>query len=346
MPPTFLFDAAVLIIDDEIANVRLLEIILQQAGFTNVSSTTDSREAARFFDRIRPDAVLLDLMMPHVDGFHVMAHILSTLPPESYLPILVMTADPALSVRQRALALGAKDFLTKPLDETEVVLRLRNLLEVRVRHHFLESGVRDRTLDLEATQREMLQRHARTAEYRDDATGTHTKRVGAMAGCLALNLGMSEGDAEVLQDAATLHDIGKIAIPDSILLKPGRLTPEEFAIMRTHTTVGACILSGSVSPWLRLAEEIALTHHERWDGGGYEGMRGADIPLSGRIVGLVDVFDALTHVRPYKEAWPLECAIQEVRSQSGRHFDPQVVDAFLEMARQGYFDGGALKIAA
>jgi putative two-component system response regulator len=329
------YNAPVLIVDDEIANVRLLEIILKQAGFACVSSTTDPRQVLSLYEEIRPDALLLDLMMPHMDGFEVMARVLATQSQDSYLPILVMTADPTLSTRQKALSYGAKDFLTKPFDETEVVIRLKNLLHVRLQHRLLEAGVRDRTRALEASQREMLQRLALAAEYRDDETGLHTKRVGAMAQAIVRHVDPSSPMIHIIDEAATLHDIGKIAIPDAILLKPGFLTPEEYAVMRTHTVIGARILSGSVSPWLQLAAEIALTHHERWDGQGYAGMVGEEIPLSGRIVALADVFDALVHVRPYKPAWPLDQAIAEICRLDGTHFDPRVVRAFMAMAESG-----------
>jgi putative two-component system response regulator len=191
--------------------------------------------------------------------------------------------------------------------------------------------VRERTAELEETQIEILERLALAAEYRDDDTGEHTKRVGQMSAEIARGLGLPPAEVELIRRAAPLHDVGKIAIPDSILLKPGRLTPEEFEQMKTHTTLGSKMLSGGRFPLLQRAEEIALTHHERWEGTGYIGLAGDSIPLAGRIVAVADVFDALTSARPYKTAWPRAEAVEEIRRQSGRQFDPRVVEAFLKI---------------
>jgi len=205
----------------------------------------------------------------------------------------------------------------------------------RFAHHNerLESLVQERTSDLRETQLEMVERLASAAESRDGDTGRHIQRIGHFCHQLALAVGLSEEQAELLRHASAMHDVGKIGVPDRVLLKPGRFSPEERAVMETHTTIGASILEGSSAPLLRLAEEIALTHHERWDGTGYpSGLAGAEIPLSGRIVAVCDVFDALLSRRPYKEPWPLADAVKEIRDQRGKHFDPQLVDAFLAMA--------------
>ncbi|HEX7118129.1 MAG TPA: HD domain-containing phosphohydrolase [Longimicrobiales bacterium] len=340
---TDLTDARILVVDDEPANVRLLRRILDRAGYRFVDATTDPREAADLFDRLQPDLVLLDLNMGPLDGFAVMDQLRSRLTDEVYLPILVLTADVTPEARQRALSGGAKDFLTKPFDASEAVLRIRNLLETRFLHQrlrsqnaVLEAGVRERTQELEEARIEILECLGRAAEYRDDATGEHTRRVGELSGQIALQLGMSAEDVEIIRRAATLHDIGKIGIPDHILLKPGKLTPDEFEIMKTHTTIGARILAGSRSPMLQTAREIALTHHERWDGRGYAGLEGQSIPLSGRIVAVADTFDALTHQRPYKVAWSREKAIASIDGERGLQFDTEVVDAFLRvMQRMG-----------
>ncbi len=319
----------VLIVDDEKANVRLLEMILQQAGYDNVYSTIDSRQSLALFRSIQPDIVLLDLSMPHLDGFGVMQQLRLELT-DYLVPILVLTADVTLATRHEALKAGAKDFLTKPLDETEVLLRIQNLLETRFSHLSLETKVRERTIDLQTAQLETLQRLALAAEYRDDDTGLHTKRVGAMAAQIAEALGLPSDQVDLILRTAPLHDIGKIGVPDNILLKQSKLTGEEFAIMQQHTVIGAKMLSGSISPWLQLAEEIALTHHEQWDGQGYPlGLAGENIPLVGRIVTVADVFDALTHDRPYKRPWPVEQAVAEIQRQSGTQFDPTIVEAFL-----------------
>jgi putative two-component system response regulator len=323
--------AKILIVDDEKTNIRFLEIILRQAEYSNVHSTADSRETLELFRSIEPDLVLLDIAMPHLDGFEVMQQLHQEMRDHT-VPILILTADATTKTRHRALKEGAQDFLTKPLDEIEVLLRIKNLLETRFHSVLLETEVQKRTQDLHNAQLETLQRLALAAEYRDDDTGLHTRRVGANAGGIAKILGWPQEQVDLITRAAPLHDVGKIGISDAILLKPGKLTDEEFDIMKEHTAIGAKMLSGSTSPWLQMAEEIALTHHERWNGKGYPlGKAGEEIALTGRIVAVADVFDALTHERPYKKAWPVEQALTEIKSQSGRQFDPRVVDAFLDV---------------
>jgi putative two-component system response regulator len=196
-------------------------------------------------------------------------------------------------------------------------------------NQILEGRVRERTRELEATRLEVLERLALAAEYRDDVTGQHTKRVGETSGTLARALKLPDEQVELIRRAAPLHDIGKIGIPDPILLKRGQFTPEEFEVMKTHTTIGAKIQAGSVYPLLQMAEIIALTHHEKWDGTGYAGLAGGAIPLPGRIVAVTDVFDALTHSRPYKPAFPVERALEIIRDGAGKHFDPVIVETFV-----------------
>jgi putative two-component system response regulator len=341
--------ARILIIEDQEHNIRLLQRLLRRAGYTEIEGTTDPREAVARFLAYQPDLVLLDLHMPHVDGFSVLEALRPHIPPESYLPILVITADVSVEAKQRALSAGAKDFLAKPFEATEVLLRIRNLLEARFlylalqrENELLETKVRQRTAELEEAQAEILERLALAAEFRDDATRQHTQRVGELSARLARRLGLPEAEAALVRRAAPLHDIGKIAVPDDVLLKLERLTEREFEVIKKHTAVGARILSGSRHRLLQLAEEIARTHHEHWDGGGYSpGLRGEDIPLVSRIVAVVDVFDALTHERPYKPAWPVEQAVAEIERQSGRKFDPRVVRAFVEMLREDGVIGAA-----
>ena len=338
MLDTRLTTARILIVDDQPSNVLLLEGILDEEDYTDYRSLTDSRQTQGVFLEYEPDLILLDLQMPYLDGFEVMKQLRTCIRAGDFLPILVLTADITSEAKRRALSEGAMDFLTKPFDAMEVILRIRNLLQTRVLHlqlqnqnQILDQKVRERTSELEETQIEILERLALAAEYRDDATGEHTKRVGQTSGQLAHALGLPTSEVELIRRAAPLHDVGKIAIPDSILLKPGKLTPEEFKQMKTHTTLGAKMLSGGRFPLLQMAEEIALTHHERWDGTGYMMLQSEAIPIAGRIVAVADVFDALTHERPYKHAWPQQEAIEEIKRQSGQHFDPQVAKAFLKL---------------
>lgn len=329
-------EARVLIVDDEPANVRVLELMLSRVGYGRVSCTTDSRRVLALFEELAPDLVLLDLHMPHIDGFALLGQLTERTPPGEYCPILVLTADATEQARERALSTGAHDFLTKPFQRTEVLLRIQNLLSTRFLHQRLrrhnaelDERVRERTRELEEAQLEVLARLNLAAEFRDDETGHHTRRVGENAAKIAAALNLGDAEIELIRTAAPLHDVGKIAIPDAILLKPGPLTPEEFAVMRTHTTAGARMLAGGRSELLALAEKIALSHHERWDGSGYpHGLSGQAIPLAARIVALADFDDALRHARPYRGAWEPDRVLAEIRRETGAHFDPEVVDAF------------------
>lgn len=338
-----LLNARILVIDDETPNVMLLERMLQRFGYANLRTTTDPRDVLALFQEFQPDLILLDLLMPYMNGLAVMEQLMALIPSGDYLPIVVLTADITAQARQRSLAAGAKDFLTKPFDVSEVLLRIRNLLETRFLHiqlqkqnSILEARVRERTRDLEESQAEIIRRLARAAEFRDDETGRHPQRVGRLAALLAYAVGAPADLVELIGQAAQLHDLGKIGIPDHILLKADQLSIKEFEQMKSHTTIGARILMGSRFPLLRLAEEIALTHHERWDGTGYPGkLQGKAIPLAGRIVAVADAFDTITHRRPYREALPLEKAVAEIRLQSRKQFDPQIVEAFLELYASG-----------
>jgi putative two-component system response regulator len=356
LPAETLYQAHILIVDDQRPNVRLLERILEQAGYTTTRGTTDPREVVELFDEFQPDLVLLDLHMHHMDGYAVMEALKTRIPVSAYFPILVVTADITPEAKRRALSAGARDFLSKPFDTTEVLLRIKNLLETRFLHlqlqnqnQALEAKVRERTRELEQTQIEILQRLAHAAEFRDDDTGQHTQRVGQLAARLAQDLGLPEQQVELIRLAAPLHDLGKIGIPDQLLLKPGRFTPNEYEQMKLHTAIGARILSGGRYALLRVAEEIAYTHHERWDGSGYPlGLAGDAIPLIGRIVAVADTFDALTHARPYKAAWSIAEALAEIARQSGEKFDPCVVAALVHLYEQdaaaGQLSGALLAI--
>jgi putative two-component system response regulator len=275
--------------------------------------------------------------MPGLDGFEVMAQVQERTPHGIFLPILVLTSDHARETRERALSSGAKDFLTKPLSPSEVRLRVRNLLETRFLHRALqdqnrclEERVRERTRDLERARLEILRRLAEAAEYRDDCTGEHTRRVGRMSGAIGAAMGLGSSEVKLLRTVAPLHDVGKIGVPDRILQLPSTLSPNDFEVMKTHTVIGADLLGGSEFPLLEAAAQVALSHHERWDGAGYpNNLRGTEIPLFGRIVAVADTWDALCHTRPYKPAWPREAALDEIQAHRGGQFDPDVVNAFL-----------------
>ncbi len=338
MDDSQLKNAKFLLVDDEQYNLELLETILENAGYQQVRSTTDPRRVLPLFIDYKPDILLLDFRMPDMTGLEVIRQVVPRLPEGSFFPILVITGELAPEVKHDVLKEGAKDFLSKPIDKTEVLLRVRNLLTTRFLYRQLENHneqlevtVRRRTQELELAQEEIVDRLGRAAEYRDDETGQHTKRIGRSAAMVAEILGWAPAQVELMRRAAPLHDIGKISIPDRILLKPSRLTEEEFEQMKKHVTIGSKTLTGSRSPLLQLAETIALTHHERWDGSGYLKLTKQEIPMAGRIVTVTDVFDALTHKRPYKEAWPIDRSREEMSARSGRHFDPQVLEAFFRV---------------
>jgi putative two-component system response regulator len=332
-------DAHILIVDDQEPNIRLLEFMLESAGYRDTIGITDPRRVMAECRARTPDLILLDLQMPHIGGLQLMKLILDEFTEDAYVPILVLTADLTAEAKRKALATGAKDFLPKPFDAGELLLRIQNLLNTRalykhiqIHNKSLENRVEERTRALAAAEIEILDRLALAAEYRDDETGQHTHRVGLLAAMMAEAIGQSAEEVEFLRLAAPLHDVGKIGIPDRVLLKPGKLTPEEMEIMRSHTTIGGDILAGSRFPVLQLARQIAVAHHERWDGTGYpQRISGECIPVAARITAIADVFDALTHARPYKEAWPVERAIATIKEESGRHFDPMLASAFVSI---------------
>ena len=333
-----IFKARILIIDDQKLHVLLLEKILKAAGYKNILTLTDSRQAMYVLDDYKPDILLLDLKMPYVDGFEIMQQV-NQKQKEERLPILLISAEKSQEVRLKALKEGASDILAKPYESAEVLMRIRNLVEIhflnlqiRGQNRILEARVKERTKELHDTRLDIIHRLARTAEYRDNDTGLHIIRMGKLCARLGAAAGFSESQCELLLAASPLHDIGKIAIPDSILLKPGKLTPEEFEIMKTHTTIGAELLSGSKSPLMKMAEGIALTHHEKWDGTGYpRRLKGGSIPLAGRICCVCDVYDALSSRRPYKEPWTQEQVVAEIKKGSGSHFDANLVKCFLDI---------------
>jgi putative two-component system response regulator len=326
--------AHILVIDDEDANLRLLRGMLAHAGYRSVVTLKDARVLEAEVAAAPPDLVIVDLHMPHRDGFSV----IEALHPwivRDHLPVLVVSGDGSSDARRRALSLGARDYLTKPFDLIEMTLRVRNQLEtrllyqdVRKQNRALLETIHGRTQELEHARVEMLERLAIAAEYRDDDTSRHTARVADLSARVAAELGLPASDVHLIRRATPLHDVGKIGIPDALLRKTSSLTAEETAVMQTHTVIGASILSGSGAPLLRFAEVIALSHHERWDGLGYpHGVAGENIPLAGRIVAVADAFDALTHDRPYRKARPIVDSMREILLNSGTQFDPKVVGA-------------------
>ncbi|MDH5762251.1 MAG: response regulator [Nitrospinota bacterium] len=335
---TEVLDGKILIVDDEEANVRLLEQLLYQNGFRSVQWTTDSRKVADIYRNFKPDLVLLDLNMPYLDGVEVMEQ-LKEIESETYPSVVVITADNNEQTKIRSLVSGALDFVGKPFDILEILARIKNMLNVRLLHNqvnnqnkVLDQKIRERTQQLADTRLEVVQRLGRAAEYRDNETGMHVIRMSRYSSILGKALGLSEDQCELLLHASPMHDIGKIGIPDSILLKPGKLEAGEWETMKTHAEIGGQILSGSNSDLMQMAETIARTHHEKWDGSGYPcGLIGDNIPLEGRIVAICDVFDALTSERPYKKEWPVEQAVQELEDNSGSHFDPVLVRKFVEI---------------
>ena len=327
--------AHIVIIDDEPANLSMLTRVLERAGFQSISGLTDARELPALLIRTPADLVITDLHMADCDGFAVI-EMLSPFINQERLPVLVVTGDGSRDARTQALAAGAKDFVTKPYDMVEVLLRVRNLLESRLlfqdlrkQNRTLLESASGRTRELESTRIEIIERLALAAEYRDDDTGQHNQRVGDMSAKLAEAIGWTKEDAGLLRRAAALHDIGKIGIPDALLRKPAALTESELRVMRTHAAIGARILGGSQIPLLQLAETVAISHHERWDGGGYpRGLQGNAIPVAGRIVAVVDAFDAITNARPYRAARPAAAALQVMRQEYDRQLEGRLVEAF------------------
>ncbi|SNC76324.1 putative two-component system response regulator [Marinobacter sp. es.048] len=332
-----LHEQTIFIVDDEVVNLKLLDKILTSAGYSNLVLISDPREVLSLYQEHRPSLILLDLNMPGLDGYQVMKQLVSLEDP-LLPPIVILTAQHHQEYLLKALEAGARDFISKPFDRRELLMRVKNFLDAHVAHRLvrnqkdhLEELVQQRTLELQETRLEIIRRLGHAAEYRDEETGNHIIRMSKMCALLARKAGWSEQQCNLILSASPMHDIGKIGIPDAILLKPGKLGRDEWLTMKTHAEIGARLLEGNDSDLMVMAREIALNHHEKWDGSGYPaGLKGKDIPMSGRIAALADVFDALTSVRPYKKAWPLEEAVQLIRDNRGKHFDPELADLFLD----------------
>lgn len=327
----------VLVIDDNAVSLRVMTAMVRQFEDVEPVAFDDPVEAMAWCQREVPDLVLVESMMAELDGIAFMEQLRQIAGRED-TPVLVVTAGDARGLRDRALERGANDYLCRPIDPAEFMARVRNMLLLRRnqrqlgdRAQWLSEAVRQATTELLAREQDTIFRLARAAEYRDPETGFHVQRMAAYSHHVARHLGLSVPDLDLLLKAAPMHDVGKVGIPDHILLKPGRLTPEEFEQMTKHAVMGYEILKGSTSALLQAAAQIALTHHEKWDGSGYPlKLAGEKIPLFGRIAAVADVFDALTSERPHKPAWEVERAAMTVREGRGGHFDPACVDAFFQ----------------
>ncbi len=326
----------VVIVDDVDINLMLLNRLMDQVGGCRVHSFLLPVQALEFCQTTVPDLLLVDYLMPVLNGISLVRQF-RAIPGREDIPVLMVTASDERAVRVQALEAGANDFLSKPLDRTEFFARTRNMLALRRsqtrladRAQWLQEEVAKATAELRLRDSETIACISRIAEYRDPETGLHTQRMAHYSRLIAQHLGLPADAQQLLFDAAPLHDAGKVGIPDSILLKPGKLTPEEFETMKTHSSIGHQALVVGHSQLMQMAATIAISHHEKFDGSGYPaGLVGEAIPLAGRIVAVADVFDALTSARPYKPAWPVERALQLLRDGAGSHFDPACVQAFM-----------------
>ncbi|WFS61559.1 two-component system response regulator [Pseudodesulfovibrio thermohalotolerans] len=318
----------VLVVDDVPANLDLLVETLKDEY--RVLAALNGREALNLVRTSPPDIILLDVMMPHMDGYTVCRTLKADLRSQN-IPVIFVTARDQESDQTMGFEVGGVDYITKPVSPAVVLARVRTHLALHNQSLDLERKVAERSRDLYETRLQIIRRLCVAAEYKDSETGLHIIRMSGYCRVLALAAGLDREAADLLYSAAPMHDVGKIGIPDHILTKPERLNPEEWEIMKTHTTIGAKILGEHDNRLMVTARRIALTHHERWDGSGYPaGLSGEDIPLEGRIVALADVFDALTSIRPYKAAWPVDKAWSYIGEQRGRHFDPRLTDHFLD----------------
>lgn len=326
----------IVIVDDNEINLALMKHLVKKLSDCEAVLFQESRAALEWCQANDPDLLVVDYMMPAPDGLEF-TRLFRAMPGKSDTPLLMITADDHVEIRYQALGLGANDFLTKPVDKTEFLARAKNMLALRGsqqklanRAEWLASEVRKATAEILQRERETVFHLAKAAEYRDPETGAHILRMAHYSEHIAANLGLSEMDRELILEAAPMHDLGKVGIPDAILLKPGKLSPAEFEVMKQHTQIGHDILAGSSSRTVREGAQIALTHHEKVDGTGYpNGLKGDQIPLFGRIVAVADVFDALTSTRPYKAPWDVARAVAHLRAQAGAHFEPACVEALL-----------------
>jgi putative two-component system response regulator len=319
--------ATILIVDDSPQNISLINAALMDEY--TLKAATSGSQAIDICLSMPVDLILLDVMMPKMDGFETCRQ-LKEHPLTRAIPVIFVTAKGDAKDESAGFACGAVDYITKPIRSAIVRARVKTHLALYDQNRALEKLVNERTVELNTTRLEVLHRLGSAGEYRDNETGLHVIRVCHYSRIIGKAVGLSESEAELLFNAAALHDVGKIGIPDSILFKPGKLDAQEWEIIRAHCEIGYKIIGPHQNKLLKSAAQVALTHHERWDGTGYpQGLKGNDIPLFGRIVAVVDVFDALTSLRPYKHAWSIAEAVEEITRSREKHFDPQIVDAFL-----------------
>jgi putative two-component system response regulator len=326
----------VIVVDDTPINVTLISHLIGRLEDSTAIGFTMPQEGLTWCLEHVPDLVIVDYMMPELDGIEFVKRF-RAFPGREDIPVLMVTANDHIEVRHQALEAGANDFLTKPIDKAEFMSRTRNMLSLRRgqrkledRAAWLAEEVKKATAEILARERETIVRLSKAADSRDPETGAHILRMAHFSKLIAAGMKMSEADQDMILEAAPMHDIGKVGIPDNILLKQGRLDVVEFEIMKQHAILGYDILNGSQSPMLQAAAQIALAHHEKFDGSGYpNGLAGEDIPVFARICSVGDVFDALTSERPYKQAWSDERAIALLKDGAGSHFDPRCVEAFL-----------------
>jgi len=318
----------IIIVDDDQMIRDMLKLFLSR--YFDVKVAADGLEALDIVRSFMPDLALIDIDMPRMDGLALMKELNLQIPG---LPIIFLSGSGDLEKIQQALSGYTADYIMKPADNADLLLRIKAaLMSSEKRRIDSEKAILEATKELRDIKLEIINRLAKAAELRDPETGMHILRVGYISGEIALACGFDAKFCDLLVFAAPMHDVGKVGIPDHILLKPGKLTNEEFEIIKSHSLIGAKVLSGSKHQLIQMAETIALSHHEKWDGTGYpQRLSGTDIPVEGRITAIADVFDALTSERPYKVAWPLEKAFQEIQSQAGAQFDPDLVSCFFQV---------------
>lgn len=325
--------ATILIVDDTLVNISVLVGLLKD-NYRTIVAKDGEQALNRIYSGVLPDLILLDIMMPGIDGYEVCSRLKADARTK-HIPIIFISAMSNVGDEAKGLELGAVDYITKPISPPIVLARVKTHLALFNQQKNLEAQVEARTQELANSRKELIRRLGLAAEYKDNETGLHVQRMAEYTRLLALELGFSPANAETLASAAPMHDIGKLGIPDAILCKPGKLTDEEFEVIKSHPLIGAQILEHPDSELLTVAREVALYHHEKWDGSGYpEGLAGENIPIAARIASIADVYDALISVRPYKKAWSTEQALALFEEQKGKHFDPNVVEAFKRVLPQ------------